>query len=114
MLIGISAESLMDAMDAEKGGADYVGVSPVFDTPTKTDTAPAIGLKGLMEIRRHVKIPLVGIGGIDRNNAGEVIRSGADGVAVVSAIVSADDPAAAAGQLLGIVRRAQSAGEAGR
>jgi hypothetical protein len=87
MIIGISAESLEHAIAAENGGADY---SPVFATFTKTDTAPAIEL----EVRDTVKLPLVGIGGIHSENAETVIQSGADGVAVVSAIVSADDPQA--------------------
>ena len=99
MIIGISAESLEDAVEAEKGGADYLGVSPIYATPTKTDTAPALGLEGLREIRAAVKIPLVGIGGLNRGNAAEVIRNGADGVAVVSAIVAANDPQVAAAEL---------------
>ena len=107
MIIGISAESLQDAIAAEKGGADYLGVSPIYATPTKTDTAPPLGLKGLQEIRRAVRLPLVGIGGLSKDNAAEVIRSGADGVAVVSAIVAADDPAAAAGELKHVIERAE-------
>ena len=99
MIIGISAESLQDAVEAEKGGADYLGVSPIYATPTKTDTAPPLGLEGLREIRKAVRIPLVGIGGLNRDNAAEVIRNGADGVAVVSAIVAADDPQTTAGAL---------------
>lgn len=99
MLVGISAESLTDAIEAQKGSADYIGVSPVFPTPTKTDTAPALGLKGLREIRKAVAIPLVGIGGINHGNAREVIQNGADGVAVVSAIVSAGDPGEATREL---------------
>lgn len=91
MVIGISAESLTDALEAERGGADYLGVSPIFATPTKTDTAPPLGLTGLAEIRRQVRLPLVGIGGINSENAEEAIAHGADGIAVVSAIVSAPD-----------------------
>ena len=95
-LIGVSAESLEDALRAEQEGADYIGVSPVFATPTKTDTAPPLGLAGLREIRAAVKIPLVAIGGLHAGNAREVIRAGADGLAVVSAIVAADSPREAA------------------
>ena len=62
MIIGISAESVQNAIEAEKGGADYLGVSPIYATPTKTDTAPALGLEGLHEIRKAVKLPLVAIG----------------------------------------------------
>lgn len=96
MLIGISAESVEDALRAEAEGADYIGISPVFATPTKSDTAPPLGLEGIRQIRKAVSLPLVGIGGIHRDNASAVIRAGADGVAVVSAIVSAACPRTAA------------------
>jgi thiamine-phosphate pyrophosphorylase len=109
MIIGISAESLEDALEAEKGGADYLGVSPIFATPTKTDTAPPLGLEGLRSIRKAVKIPLVGIGGLNRQNSAAVIQSGGDGVAVVSAIVAAADPAKAAGELKRIIYEARKA-----
>ena len=98
-IIGVSAESVEDAVRAEGEGADYVGVSPVFATPTKTDHAPPLGLDGLRRIRAAVKLPLVAIGGIHAGNAREVVRAGADGLAVVSAIVAADDPRAAAEEL---------------
>jgi thiamine-phosphate pyrophosphorylase len=107
MIIGISAESLKDAIAAEKGGADYLGVSPIYATPTKTDTAPPLGLAGLHEIRKAVRLPLVGIGGLNRENATEVIRSGADGVAVVSAIMAAGDPEAAASALKKVIIEAK-------
>jgi thiamine-phosphate pyrophosphorylase len=109
MIIGISAESLEDAVEAERGGADYLGVSPIYATPTKTDTAPPLGLEGLRAIREAVKLPLVGIGGLNRDNAAEVIRSGGDGVAVVSAIVAARDPAVAARTLKQIIDKAKKA-----
>ena len=108
MIIGISAESLEDAIEAEKGGADYLGVSPIYATPTKTDTAPPLGLEGLQEIRKAVRLPLVGIGGLSRDNAAEVVRSGADGIAVVSAIVAADDPELAARELKDVIDGAKT------
>jgi thiamine-phosphate pyrophosphorylase len=98
-IIGVSAESIRDAIEAESGGADYLGVSPIFATPTKTDTAAPLGLEGLRAIRREVKLPLVAIGGLTAGNAAAVIGGGADGVAVVSAIVSAEDPERAAREL---------------
>ncbi len=67
-------------------------MSPVFTTPTKMDTAPPLGLEGLRAIRRAVRLPLVAIGSIRHDNAAEVLRAGADGLAVVSAIVSAPCP----------------------
>ena len=107
-IIGISAECLEDAIEAEKSGADYLGVSPIYATPTKTDTAPALGLQGLREIRKAVGLPLVGIGGLNRDNVAEVIRNGADGVAVVSAIVAADDPETASRKLKQVINEAQN------
>ena len=98
-IIGVSAESVDDAIQAEREGADYIGVSPVFATPTKTDAAPPLGLEGLRQIRAATKIPLVAIGGLHAGNARNVIRAGADGLAVVSAIVAAHDPCAAAARL---------------
>ena len=105
MIIGISAESVADAIRAEAEGADYIGASPVFTTPTKTDTAPPLGLDGLRAIRRAVQLPLVAIGGINADNAAQVLRAGADGLAVVSAIVSAPCPRTAAA---GLRQRIQS------
>ena len=98
-IIGVSAECVEDAIRAEQEGTDYIGVSPVFATPTKTDTALPLGLAGLRQMRAAVRLPLVAIGGIHASNAREVIRAGADGLAVVSAIVSADSPREAARQL---------------
>lgn len=100
MVVGISAESVADAIEAEKEGADYIGISPVFTTGTKSDTAPPLGLEGVRLIRAEVDIPLVGIGGINAANGADVIHHGADGIAVVSAIVSAVDPECAARELL--------------
>ena len=105
MIIGISAESVADAIRAEAEGADYIGASPVFTTPTKTDTAPPLGLAGLRAVRRAVQLPLVAIGGINADNAAQVLRAGADGLAVVSAIVSAPCPRTAAA---GLRQRIQS------
>ena len=106
LIIGISAESVDDALRAEKEGADYIGISPVFATPTKSDTAPPLGLEGVKTIRKMIAIPIVGIGGINRQNALSVITAGADGIAVVSAIVGAKDPKDAAFELKSIVGQA--------
>ncbi len=99
-IIGISAECLDHAIQAEKAGADYIGISPIFATATKTDTAPPLGPAGIAEIRRHVRLPLVAIGGIHRENADLIMQAGADGIAVVSAIVQAPSPREAAQGLL--------------
>ena len=98
-IVGVSAESVADAVRAEADGADYVGASPVFGTPTKVDHAPPLGLAGLAAIRAAVGIPVVAIGGLHAGNAAEVVRAGADGLAVVSAVVAAESPRAAAAAL---------------
>ncbi len=95
-IIGVSAFDEKEAIEAERAGADYIGVSPIFTTPTKPELDKGVGLKGLARIRQAVKIPLVAIGGLGPSNAYDVMMAGADGIAVVSAIVSADDPEAAA------------------
>lgn len=102
-IIGLSVESLQDAIDANELDVDYIGISPVFGTPTKTDTAPALGLEGIQNIMKISKHPSVGIGGINKANVADIITSGANGVAVVSAIMSAPDPEKAAEELKGIV-----------
>jgi thiamine-phosphate pyrophosphorylase len=95
-LIGVSVSTVAEAIQAARDGADYLGVSPVFATPTKPDAPAAAGLDGLRAIRAAVQLPLVAIGGIHAGNAAAVRAAGADGIAVVSAILTATDPCAAA------------------
>jgi thiamine-phosphate pyrophosphorylase len=84
LLLGLSATSLEAAL-AAAGQADYVGAGPVWDTPSKADADPAIGLDGLREICAAITIPVVAIGGIDAGNSADCIHAGAAGVAVVRA-----------------------------
>lgn len=104
-IIGVSVTTISEALDAEKLGADYIAISPVFDTPTKTDTDPAVGLDGIKAIRKVVKIPIVGIGGINKSNTMEVIKAGCDGIAVVSAIMAAKNPKLAAFELIKEIKK---------
>lgn len=90
LLLGLSASSAEEARDAEASGATYVGAGPVWETPSKEDADPPIGLDGLRAIARAVSIPVVAIGGVDASNAADCIRAGAAGVAVIRA---AGDPA---------------------
>ncbi|MEK6604034.1 MAG: thiamine phosphate synthase [Nitrospirota bacterium] len=99
-LIGISTHNLTQAAEAEAGGADYIGFGPVFPTETKENPDPVVGVEGLREVRALVRIPVVAIGGITAKNAGGVRAAGADGVAVVSAVLAASDPKAAIAELL--------------
>lgn len=96
VFIGLSVESLDDVRRAGQEPVDYLGVSPVFATPTKTDTAPPWGLAGLRQVRAMTDLPLVAIGGIHLHNARAVLHAGAHGLALVTALCSADDPRAAA------------------
>jgi thiamine-phosphate pyrophosphorylase len=105
-VIGVSVSTVEEARRAEADGASYLGVGPVFATPTKTDAPPATGLAGLCAIRAATRLPIVAIGGIKATNAAQIVASGADGIAVVSAIVAAADPGAASRELDGIVRAA--------
>src|SRR5436309_352401 len=82
LLLGLSAANVEEAREAERQ-ADYIGAGPIWPTPSKPDADPAIGLDGLHEICAAVSIPVVAIGGIDASNAGDCIRAGAVGVAVV-------------------------------
>jgi thiamine-phosphate pyrophosphorylase len=85
LLLGLSASSVEEAVEAERNGAAYIGAGPVWETPSKSDADPAIGLEGLAAICRAVDVPVVAIGGIDAANAGDCIRAGAEGVAVIRA-----------------------------
>lgn len=88
-LIGISTHNLDQAVKARQEGADYIGFGPVFVTTTKADVEEAKGLQALQEIKNNVKISVVAIGGINIENLKDVIDAGADGAAVMSAIVTA-------------------------
>lgn len=102
-IIGLSVENVQDAIDANDLDIDYIGISPVFSTPTKTDTALALGLEGVRAITKISRHPSVGIGGINQSNARDIIEAGADGISVVSAIMSAADPKESALQLREII-----------
>lgn len=98
-LIGLSTHSVAQAISAQEAGADYIGVGPVYETPTKPGR-PAVGLGLLAEVRAAVSLPWFAIGGIDAVNVNQVIAAGADRIAVVRAVCDAADPAGAARQLL--------------
>ncbi len=98
-IIGYSVENMQDVTLTNNMDVDYIAISPVFDTPTKTDTAPELGLKGVKQMSQQSKHKCVAIGGINIENAKDVIMAGADGIAVVSAIMAAEKPTDAARQL---------------
>jgi thiamine-phosphate pyrophosphorylase len=103
-IIGVSVASVEDAIEAERDGADYLSLSPIFSTASKDDAGPGHGLDRLREIRRAVSIPVIAIGGINRQNVRDVIEAGADGVAVISAAVASPDITTAVRELRDLVR----------
>lgn len=103
-IIGVSAATLEEALLAQNQGADYLGVGAIFPTNTKDD-ADSVSLAQLQDIKANVKIPIVAIGGINGNNIQSVIETGVDGAAVVSAIIAAADPGAAASKLQRLLKR---------
>lgn len=112
-IIGASAGTVDEARAAQADGADYLGVGSVYATGTKADAGEPIGPEGLACIAASASIPVVGIGGIAEDNAAEVISAGAEGVAVISAVVSADDVQAAARRLVERIRAAKEARDEG-
>jgi len=98
-LIGISTHSVRQAQEAERQGADYIGFGPIFPTATK-DVGTIQGITGLANIRRSVTIPIMAIGGIKQESVADVIRVGADCVAIIGAILTAEDPADAAAAIM--------------
>lgn len=103
-IIGVSVGTAAEAARAEADGADYVAVGPVFPTGSKDDAGPATGTGMVAAVRAAVSVPVIAIGGITTRNAGELIRAGADGLAVISAVVSQNDIPAAARTLAAIIR----------
>jgi thiamine-phosphate pyrophosphorylase len=107
-IIGLSIETEEEARQANALDVDYIGLSPVFTTATKQDINTPLALEGVRKIAHFSQHPMVGIGGINATNATEVIMAGADGVAVISAIVAQKEIALAASQLKKIIHHAQS------
>jgi thiamine-phosphate diphosphorylase len=106
MLIGVSTHSVSQARAAQADGADYVAVGSMYPTTTKSDFQ-LVGPELVRNVRPHVRVPLVGIGGVTPDNVGDVIRAGADGVAVISAVCAAANPAAATRRFIEAIRDAR-------
>jgi thiamine-phosphate pyrophosphorylase len=106
MVLGRSTHSVAQARDAQAEGADYIAVGSMFPTQTKPDFE-LVGPELIRTIRPGITAPLVGIGGVTRENVAQVIRAGADGVAVISAVCGAPDPAAATRDFLAAIRAAR-------
>lgn len=106
-IIGASVFTPEEAKIAEALGADYLGLSPIFATETKPELIQHLGIEGIPLLKEAVKIPVVGIGSMSESNAYEAVKAGLDGVAVVSAICSREDPRAAAAAIKAEIMRAK-------
>jgi len=105
-IIGLSVETWDDVVKAQELDVNYLGVSPIFETPTKTDTKRSWGLEGLARIKAYSRHPLVAIGGLNASNAEDAVMAGADCIAVVSAVCAALDPLRASQELNNIIQAA--------
>lgn len=107
-IIGLTVDDARPLAGYDPSAVDYVGISPLFSTGTKPDAGPALGVEAFAVLRRQLPCPVVAIGGITADNAGQAVAAGADGVAVVSAICAAPDPRAAARALRLVVDAARN------
>jgi len=108
MILGVSTHSLAQARAAQADGADYVAVGSMFATVSKPEFQ-LVGPDLIRKLRGEIRVPLIGIGGITHDNVAEVVRAGADGVAVISAVCAAPDPASATRRFLELIRGARAA-----
>ncbi len=106
-IIGVSAGTPEEAAQAERDGADYVGLGPICHTDSKSDAGLACGFDAITQVKNVTSIPVVAIGGLGPENAGQALKAGADGIAVISAVVSQDDVAGAARRLKSAIERAK-------
>lgn len=89
--IGVSVDNVKEAVEAERLGADYIGLGPIFVTTTKKDVGEPCGVEMIKKVRRRVRLPIIAIGGITKDNVADVIKGGADAAVAVSAVVSSKD-----------------------
>jgi thiamine-phosphate pyrophosphorylase len=104
-LIGVSTHSAKEAVEAERAGADFVTLGPVYPTPSKARYGEPLGPGALEEASGAVGIPVFAIGGVTSENAGEVLAAGAFGVAVISAILASEEPEKSARALIGAIKK---------
>lgn len=103
-IIGATVRNLSQALKAQREGADYLSLGPIFSTKTRKNLPLPRGLKTITRIKKKIKIPLIAIGGINKDNVARVIRAGADGIAVVSAVTRAENIQKATRELLSRIR----------
>ena len=110
-IIGFSAHSLEEAERAENSGADYISISPIFDTVNKDYFIEPLGVGEIGKIKAQINIPVIALGGINENNVSKVLKSGADGIAMISAILLSDSPGQAVKRICREMRKIGSESE---
>lgn len=108
-IIGLTVHDIKEALEAEREGADYVGLSPIFVTSTKKDAGEGIGPERIREVKDALSIPVVTIGGINRENCVSVIQSGADSLVAISAVVCSDNVKREVAEFISIIRSTKDA-----
>jgi thiamine-phosphate pyrophosphorylase len=107
-IIGLTVHNLEEALEAESLGVDYIGLAPIFKTGTKEDTRDPIGPKMIEIVREKVKIPIVAVGGIKRENIKDVIKAGADSIVSIYAILKADSIYEEVSEFIRIIKESKS------
>jgi len=108
-IIGLTVHDVAESVEAVRLGADYIGLSPIYETSTKADAGKGCGLETVQAVREAVSIPIVAIGGLNRANTAGVIRAGADAAVAISAVVRAEDVAGETAAFIGLIRAAKAA-----
>ncbi len=107
-IIGQTVHDLEEAIKAEKLEGDYIGLAPIFKTDTKEDARDPCGTEMIKKVRKEVSLPIVAVGGIDKNNVSAVIQAGADSAVSINAVVCSDDVYAEVSDFIRIIRRCKS------
>jgi thiamine-phosphate pyrophosphorylase len=109
-IIGLTVHNVDEAIEAEKSGADYVGLGSIFDTSTKKDAGKGIGPASIREVKEAIKVPVVAIGGINKENCRRVVENGADSFVAISAVVCSDDVKRETIEFISIIREIKNTG----
>ncbi|WMW24530.1 thiamine phosphate synthase [Methanolobus sediminis] len=107
-IIGLTVHNVEEALEAERMGADYIGLSPIFNTSTKKDAGNGIGPESIRAVKDSIKIPIVAIGGINKQNSESVVVSGADSLVAISAVVCSDDVEKETREFIDLIQRIKS------
>lgn len=107
-IIGLSTHNYSHAIEAQKNGADYIGFGPIFYTSTKKDIDSVLGINSIDNIRNSINIPIVAIGGINKNNCAQIIKNGADSIVSISAVVSKNNVRLEVEEFIDIIKKTKT------